>query len=580
MFSLSNITKIYHAEALFEGLNLQMQKRMHLGFVGRNGTGKTTIFRLLMQKESPDKGEITMPKGYQLGWLEQHIQFTEDSVLKEAIKGANLPSDRLYEAEKILCGLGFSKEGLQAHPSTFSGGFHLRLNLAKVLIKDPDCLLLDEPTNYLDIISIRWLERFLQRWAKEFIIISHDQSFLNKVCSHMMGLHRKKLHFVNGTTEDLYEKIFEEEKIYEKSRLKIEKKKEHLISFVERFGAKATKAKQAQSRLKSLGKMENLEKLSRMEELSFKFQEAPFYGRIQLLASNVCFSYDKPLISDFSLEVEKGEKIAIIGKNARGKSTLLRLLIKDLIPKSGEVEHKKNLSIGYFGQTHIDRLDNERSIEEEIWAENSNLSITEVRSLCGLMLFSQDLAKKKIKMLSGGERSRVLLGKIIAKPSNLLVLDEPTHHLDMESISSLICAIENSSHSLIMVTHDEEILKEISFTKIVYCHDQGQTQFLGSYEEFLEKVGFEEEKISAKKNKKSSKKDHKELSIIKKKIEKLEREIENQEDKINDIEHLLSTASQHQDFAQLETLTKDYDQEKISLDKKYLELEQLYKEYE
>lgn len=578
MFSLSNVSKSYHAESLFESLSFQMQKKMHLGCVGRNGTGKTTIFRLLMQKETPDKGDIAIAKGYSFGWLEQHIHFTEKTVLEEAIKGSHLPGERLYEAEKILCGLGFSKEGLKEHPSTFSGGFHLRLNLAKVLIKDPDCLLLDEPTNYLDIISIRWLERFLQRWPKEFIVISHDRSFLNKVCTHMMGLHRKKIHFIKGSVNDLYEKIYAEEKIYEKTRVKIEKKKEHLTSFIERFGAKASKAKQAQSKMKAIGKLDSLDRLSDLEDLFFRFQEAPFSGRLLLQADELSFAYDNPLISHFSLEVEKGDKIAIIGKNARGKSTLLRLLIKDLIPDSGRVEHKKNLAFGYFGQTHIDLLNSEHTIEQEIANENPDLSITEIRGICGLMLFSQDLATKKIKMLSGGERSRVLLGKIIATPCNLLLLDEPTHHLDMESIAALVQAIETSTQSLIMVTHDEGILNKISFNKIIYCQDQKQKIFLGGYEEFLKKVGFEEE--GPVQTKKLPKIDHRERSKLKKKIDRLEKEIENQEAKVHDIEKMLSVAAATQDLLQLDHLSKEYDEEKNSLEIKYQELEKLYIEYD
>jgi ATP-binding cassette subfamily F protein 3 len=577
MFSLKNITKSYHAEPLFEDLNFQMQKKMHLGFVGRNGTGKTTLFRLLTQKETPEKGEISLPKNYEFGVLEQHIHFTEETVLKEGIKGANLSADRLHEAEKILCGLGFTPEDLEKHPSTFSGGYHLRLNLAKALILDPDCLLLDEPTNYLDIVSIRWLERFLKKWPKEFVIISHDRSFLNTVCTHTMALHRKNLFFVKGSTENLYSKINEEEMVYEKSRDKLEKKKQHLSKYIERFGAKSTKAKQAQSKQKAIDKMESLEKLSDLENLVFKFYEASFYGRMLLEAKDLSFSYDKPLIDSFCLQVEKGEKIAIIGKNARGKSTLLRLLIKDLVPKGGSVTHKTNLALGYFGQTHIDTLKAKSSIEDEVYSSNPNLSVTEVRSICGLMLFSQDRAKKKIEVLSGGERSRVLLAKIIAKPCNLLLLDEPTHHLDMESIGALVEAVNNSSQSVIMVTHDEGILEKIAFTKIIYCHDGGQTNFLGSYPEFLEKIGFKEEKLKKAPKEKKPKPQN---SSLKKEVRKLEKDIEKQEKEFAKIEEELLKVSTAQDFEKISLLTTKYEEVKKLLDQQFSRLETLYDQLE
>jgi len=579
MFSLNNISKSYLANSLFEDLSFSMQKKMHVGLIGRNGTGKSTLFRLLMGVEEADSGTISFPKGYKVGWLEQHVHFTEKTVLKEAIKGSGLPEERFYEAERILCGLGFSEEDLEKEPSTFSGGYHLRLNLAKALIKDPDCLLLDEPTNYLDIVSIRFLERFLAKFPKEFIIISHDQSFLDRVCTHTMALHRKKLHFTKGSCKDLYEKINEEEKVYEKTREKLEKKKEHMKSYVERFGAKATKAKQAQSRLKQINKMELGQKLSDIETLEFSFQESPFYGRLMLEAKNLTFSYDKPLIENFSLEVEKGERIAIIGKNARGKSTLLRLFIEDLLPKEGSVTHKKNLELGYFGQTHIERLDTSKTIEQEIAEANPKLQFTDVKKICGVMMFSQDLSTKKIDKLSGGERSRVLLGKIIAKPTNLLILDEPTHHLDMESISALVYAVNNSNHSLIMVTHDENILRQIPFTKIVYCHDKGQTHFLGNYDEFLEKVGFEEEKnLKKQKKENSSFVDSKKRSLLKRKIQKAEQTLEKKENELKKLEEKLVEVSSGSDLNEIDIATKNYNDLKEKIDLLYEELGHMYTE--
>lgn len=497
MIQVDDLTISYAGHSLFEKVCLTIQKKEKCGLIGRNGSGKSTFFRLLTQKELPDHGRIVLPKGYQLGYLDQHIHFTKSTILEEAILG--LPPEKqeeIYRAEKILFGLGFSKEQFDFSPRDLSGGFQLRLHLAKVLLSEPDCLLLDEPSNYLDILSIRWLTRFLRQWEKEFILITHDREFMDTVCTHTIGIHRKKMKKIKGSTIDFFDQLIEEEKIYESTRMNQEKKREHLQSFIDRFGAKATKAAQAKSRQKTLNRLPTMEKLKNLYDLSFSFNETPFMGKKLLDAKNLFFSYspETPLIQNISLEIEKGEKIAIIGKNGKGKSTLLKLLAGEMDPIQGELHQSDQTQIGYFGQTNIDRLHQDASIEEEIALSNPNLNTTQVKNICGLMMFGQDLSKKPISVLSGGERSRVLLGKILAKPCNLLFLDEPTHHLDMESIEALIDAIEDFSGALLLVTHSELILKRIAFDKILICSEQKQELFLGNYEEFLEKKGWEEEK--------------------------------------------------------------------------------------
>lgn len=582
MFILNNICKSYDTEVLFENLTFQMQKGQKCALIGRNGSGKTTLFRMLIGQEIPDSGSIVIPKGYQLGYLEQHIKFTQPTVLEEALFESGIDANESYLAEKILSGLGFTEEDFDKNPAQFSGGYHLRLNLTKVLLKNPDCLLLDEPTNYLDIISIRWLERFLQKWPKEFVIISHDQEFLDRIINHSLGIYRKKIYSIKGKTADLFNKILEEEKVYEKTRQNIEKKKQHYTAFIERFGAKATKAKQAQSRQKAIDKMDSLEKLNEMENLNFDFIEAKFPGLKMLEAKNLVFNFDpaKPLITDFSLTIENGEKIAIIGKNARGKSTLLRLLIKDLQPIEGTVDHKVNLEIGYFGQTHIERLHPSLTIEEEIADTNPDLTITEVKGICGHMLFSQDLSKKKISQLSGGERSRVLLGKILAKPCNLIFLDEPTHHLDLESIEALISAINNFSYSCVIVTHNERMLNLINFTKLVVCKNEEQMIFLGNYEEFLEKVGWEEEKKLMEKggDKKGNleREKSKKQAQIKKKIENIEKQIVEKEKAHEKTKQELVDVSLKGDRGLIEQKTKLFNEQKNQIEALYESLEQLF----
>lgn len=497
MIQVDGLSLAYQGEALFEDASFSLQPRERCALVGRNGSGKSSLFRLLTGQEVPDKGTIAKRKNYLIGSLDQHIVFTKPTLIEEAALGLRPEEqDCIYKAETILFGLGFKEEDLHRSPQEFSGGYQLRLHLAKVLISEPDCLLLDEPTNYLDIVSIRWFTKFLTEWPGEFILISHDREFLDSISTHTMGIHRQKVSKVKGNTIDFYNQIMQREEIHEKTRLNLEKKREHLQGFIDRFGAKASKATQAQSKQKMLSRIPVLENLKNLYHLDFQFNEAPFPGKKMLEAHEISFSYDalaaQQLIDNLSLSIEKGERVAIIGKNGRGKSTILRLLSGELAPHKGTTKLSENLSIGYFGQTNIDRLHPGHTIEEEISAANPKLNRTQVKGICGLMMFSGDKSNKLNSVLSGGEKSRVLLGKIIATPCNLLLLDEPTHHLDMESIEALIDAVEDFQGTVIMVTHSELILKRMVLDKIIVCHEGRQTLHLGTYEDFLDANGWHE----------------------------------------------------------------------------------------
>jgi len=513
MINVEGLTIAYQGIPLFEDASFIIQDGEKCGLVGRNGSGKTTLFRLVTGKEEPDAGNIATKKNYTLGYLDQHIKFTQPTILDEAALGLRSEDkDNLYKAETILFGLGFQESDLTRHPQDLSGGYQLRLHLAKVLISEPNCLLLDEPTNYLDIVSIRWFTRFLQQWKGEFILITHDREFMDSVTTHTMGIHRQKVRKIKGTTVDFFEQLFQEEEIHERTRINTEKKRAHAQSFIDRFGAKATKAAQAQSRQKLLNRIPVLEKLKEIYSLDFQFNEASFPGKKMLEANGVSFSYvpqDTPLISNLDLTIEKGERVAIIGKNGRGKSTILRLLAQELKAGQGNVKASENLKIGYFGQTNIDRLHPQHTIEEEIAISNPTLNKTEIKGICGLMMFSGSRAEKLTSVLSGGERSRVLLGKIIASPCNLLLLDEPTHHLDMESIEALIDALEDFQGAVVIVTHSELILKRLALDRIIVCRQGRQESFLGNYFDFLEKNGWHEDSETDKTKKRTS--GHKEL---------------------------------------------------------------------
>ncbi|MBS0654760.1 MAG: ABC-F family ATP-binding cassette domain-containing protein [Verrucomicrobia bacterium] len=494
MIKLEKIVKAYGADQILDGIDTFIGKHEKCGLVGRNGAGKTTLFRLICGLEEPDSGTITIPKQYRLGYLSQHIDFKEKTVLEEACLG--LPAEQkemTYKAEAILFGLGFQKADLEKAPKDFSGGYQLRIHLTKLLLSEPDCLLLDEPTNYLDILSIRWLRQFLQNWDRELLIISHDREFLDSIVTHTIGIHRKTAKKVEGPSEKFYHKIAQEEEVYEKTRTTLDKKRKAMESFITRFGAKASKAGQAQSRVKALAKLPALEALCEIANLSFTFPAAPIASKIILKGSGLSFSYtDSPLISGLSFEIENGARIGVIGKNGKGKSTFLRLLIKELEASTGLLTESSNLQIGYFGQSHINRLNLDATVEEEIQQANPKLTIQEARSIAGKMMFTQSRAEKKIGVLSGGERSRVVLGKLLARPCNLLLLDEPTNHLDVESLEAFMDALEQFDGAVVIVTHSELVLDRLA-TELFVFREHRQELFRGSYSEFLEKGGWSEE---------------------------------------------------------------------------------------
>jgi len=574
MLHVENVSKSYAGAPLFFSISFSLQKKERCAFVGRNGCGKTTLLKILTGKESSDTGTVSTPKGYKIGFLEQHLSFTEATVLEEALKG---PIQKpAHEVESILFGLGFDEELLQKTPNSLSGGYHLRLKLAKVLAEEPDCLLLDEPTNYLDILGCRWLKNYLCKWKGEVLCISHDRGFLDAIATHTMGIHRGVLHKFAGDTDHFYEKIIEMERLQEKTRLNLDKKRKHLTDYIERFGAKASKASQAQSKAKALSKIPAIAELAALEDLSFDFSYAPFPGKKMAELTNGSFGYTSTLINHLSLSIEKGQKIAIIGKNGLGKSTLLRILAGELAPSNGSYSMSSQTKIGYFGQTHIDRLCKDHTIEEEIALCNPDLSYVQVRGLCGAMMFTQEAAKKKISVLSGGERSRVLLGKILAKSSNFLLLDEPTHHLDIESIQALTQAVNCFEGSVILVTHSEELLQDIQTDFLVVMHKGKQEIFLGTYLEFLEKKGWEEDKPVKEELKTTKTQKSSSNRPLQNKITQLEKTIEEKERKLSETEQLLASSYEQADSGKSNLLLAQSSSLSEEIHSLYTKLEELY----
>lgn len=604
MISVENLTKSFGSQVLFEGVNFKINPRERVGMVGRNGHGKTTLFRLMVGEEHPDTGTITIPKHYRIGYVRQHLDFREDTVLKEAMRG--LPHekrDHYWEVEKFLEGLGFSGKDMKRHPEEFSGGFQVRLNLVKVLVSEPDLLLLDEPTNYLDITSIRWIERFLLLWPHEMILITHDRSLMDKLVTHILGIHRRKVRKVAGNTGKYYTQIAQDEEVYEKTRINDERRRKEIDNFINRFRAKARLANLVQSRVKLLEKMKKREKLEQVKTLDFWFRSKPFRGKDVMSVRDICFSYDPeiPLIRNVSVAIGKRDRVCIIGKNGKGKTTLLKLLAGVLTPQSGTISCNPGVTKGFFEQTNIKSLIDTRTVEEEITTSHPDVDRQLARNICGIMMFEDDDALKKIGVLSGGEKSRVMLGKLLVTPVNLLLLDEVTNHLDMESCDTLLSAIDNFEGAVIMVTHNEMFLHALAERLIVFQNDRADI-FEGNYQRFLEKGGWgDEEVISSSTSKDIGKKEPagkitkkelrrrrsaiiaeraKVLKLLEQRIAQIEYDIEDHEKKLTELNESIQEASLAQSGTRIVSLSQSIHKCQLAIDSLFDELEKLTSTFE
>ena len=590
MLQINNVSLSFGAQTLLDDISFTVHSGERIGLVGRNGSGKTTLFKLITGEMEPDCGSIALPKNYTVGYLKQHLQFTESTVLAEACLGLKVDEkDQVWKAEKILSGLGFSENEFHKSPAEFSGGFQVRLNLAKALLAEPHLLLLDEPTNYLDILSIRWLTRFLKRWGNELMLITHDRDFMNSVTTHTVAIHRQKIKKIEGDTIKLFEQIAVEEEVYEKTRNKEKKKREETMEFINRFRASAARASLVQSRVKALEKMGNKEGLIKVADLGFRFNSVEFQAQNLMRVENLTFGYtpERILIEGLSINIGKKDRICVIGKNGKGKSTLLRLLAHELVPLSGGITPHPNCQIGYFGQTNIERLHPKLSIEQEFAKLRPDLNYTDIRKTCGAMMFTGDLALKKISVLSGGEKSRVSLGKILLSPTNMLLLDEPTNHLDIESCDSMIAAIDEFPGTVVITTHSEMFLHHLANRLIVFNADRVFV-FEGTYQDFLDKIGWEEDLKKPKRDKhadlQKKKQEALEAEYNKKhkalhhKIAKVEKRIDDEELALEEVNLKLTEAvvrSSGEEIQKLQILAHKHQQ---TLDLGYKDLEILIAE--
>jgi ATP-binding cassette subfamily F protein 3 len=590
MIRFENISKSYGKQQLFDQISFKINAKERVGLIGRNGHGKTTMFRMIIHKTLPDEGHVIIPKNYRVGYVAQHIAFEKDTVLREGMRG--LPeqeSEHYWKVEKVLAGLGFSQADMHRHPKEFSGGFQVRLNLAKVLVSEPDLLLLDEPTNYLDITSIRWIEQFLNQWPRELILITHDRSFMDRVITHVLAIHRKGVRKIQGNTEKLYAQIAQDEEIFEKTRRNDERKQKELEQFISRFRAKARLANLVQSRVKTLSKMEKKDKLESIKNLTFNFQYQPVSSKYVMHVDDISFSFtNQLLIKKLTLHIQKKDRICIVGPNGRGKTTLLKLLAQRLNPHEGAINFHPKTLLKYYEQTNVQTLIDSRSVENEIMADSMDYDRQQVRNICGAMMFEGDDALKRISVLSGGEKARVLLGKILVSPANLLLLDEPTNHLDMASCDALLEAIDQFEGAVIMVTHNELFLNAIS-KRLVIFQDDFPYVFEGSYSSFLAKKGWYDEspwtanapatkkqdrKLTKKQRAQLIQKRSREITPIKKRITQIEDQITLLENDLAQFTIQMQDASEAGNGEKIVQLGQDINMAQKKIDSLFDELEE------
>ena len=630
MISINNLTFEIGSRALYDEANWHIKPGDKAGLIGANGTGKSTLLKLIVGEYSPTSGTISMAKDLKLGYLNQDLlsYHSEKSILHVAMEAferqnqlhaeienllkkmetdyseeiLNKLSDKQMEfealdgysiefkAHEILAGLGFSEEEQQRPLATFSGGWRMRVMLARILLQTPDILLLDEPTNHLDLPSIKWLETYLQAFDGAIVIVSHDRYFLDRIINKTVESRKGKLTLYAGNYSFyLEEKALREElqgNQYKNQQAKI-KQEERLI---ERFRSKASKAKMVQSRIKALDRMEKIDEVDDDNpEVNFSFKFSKPSGRHVVTMEDISKSYPNvEILKNTHGLIEKGDKIALIGANGKGKSTLLRIVADADKDFDGTSTKGHNVSQTFFAQHQLEALHLENSILAELVAFAPKHTETELRSILGSFLFTGDDVFKKIKVLSGGEKSRVALAKALTADANFLVLDEPTNHLDMASVNILIQALQQYEGTFIVVSHDRYFLDNIA-NKIWFIENKEIKEYPGTYQEFEEWNSKRTIKPETKEEKKPKAEPKKEKvqptedtkKIIQKKnreLATLEEQIEKQDQLVKGLEVELAKEEIYADAQKLQEHTRNYNSEKAKFEQMQADWEALAEE--
>lgn len=611
---------------LFKGLSFFISERERIGLVGKNGAGKSTLMKIIAGIQPPTSGEIVIPKERTVGYLPQEMNHAEDTTILEEAGAAFQELNKLekrieditkeitertdYESDayaqliinlndandrinllgggsreqmiqRVLQGLGFQPEDMNRKMSEFSGGWKMRVELAKLLLQQPDVLLLDEPTNHLDIESIEWLEGFLQTYAGSIILISHDRTFLDNLTSRTIEITSQKVYDMKAPYSKYMEWRVEEIERQQQAYKNQQKYIEDTQKLINKFRAKKNKAAFAQTLIRKLEKLEHVS-VDDMESgaMRIKFPPAPRSGKVVLKAEDLKKEYDKPVFREVDLLIARQEKVALVGKNGAGKTTLTRI-ITGTESFEGEFELGHNVEIGYYAQNQTDHLDPEKSVFEVLDDEAKGEIRTQLRSILGAFLFSGEDIDKKVKVLSGGEKARLALCKLLLQPCNLLILDEPTNHLDIRSKDVLKQALMEYDGTMIVVSHDRDFLSGL--TELVYeVTPSGLKQYIGDIQEFLKEkradsiAAFEgvkaKEKAAAKENSdhqisyKERKALDKERRKIKNRVSKLETQISEKETSLEELNEVIASLD-YSDKEKTEKTLGKFQETKAELEK-------------
>ena len=514
MLSISQVTKAFGADVLFEDVSLQVNRGDRLGLIGANGSGKSTLFSLILQRDQPDTGTIHLQKNARIGFLPQeNAPVGDETVLQLAVlrdwgdlDPANAPPsldsaetdfEREAKAKRMLSGLAFRVKDFDRPAKEFSGGWIMRAHLARLLVDEPDLLLLDEPTNHLDLETVVWLQKYLQTYSGALMLISHDRAFLNALVTRIVELDRQQLFSYTGNYEDFVlqkeARRSQQAAAYKNQQRQIDK----LQTFIDRFGAKNTKAAQAQSKRKELARIERIDAPEKdSAPIHFRFPQPARSGARVITLDHISHSYGQTMVySDLNLEIERGQRTVLVGPNGAGKSTLLKLLAGVLPVQSGRRELGYNVELGYFSQHRVEMFDLSRTVLAEASDVSTPVPEQMVRSQLGAFLFSGDDVFKPVSVLSGGEKSRLALAKLLLDPPNFLVMDEPTTHLDIRSIEALISALSQYAGTLVFVSHDVHFIRSIA-TSVIHVRPGEIRSYPGGYDYFLEKTAADLSQLS------------------------------------------------------------------------------------
>ncbi len=476
--------KSFGTRSLFSEASFSIEENEHVGVIGPNGAGKTTLFKILAGEDTIDSGELVQKRGLRIGYLKQHDDWAPGTTVEQYLEQATgLP---IWELKSLGRGLGLSENHFSAPLDLLSGGYRTRAKLLFLIGCEPDILLLDEPTNYLDLESTLVLESFLQETKSAFLLISHDREFLRRTTDHILEVEAGDIVKFNGSLDDYFEQKEILRTQLEARALSQAQKKTQILEFVARFGAKASKARQAQSRLKQLGRMENIDLKPIPLTARIEIPKPSHCGKTVLSARNVELGYaEKVVLRDIQIDVQRGDHVAVVGVNGAGKSTFLKALSQKLHPLKGKIELGYEVHLGYYAQHVAESLNPSDTVIESLSrAAPSEVSQQQVLNMAGSLLFSGDDSKKKVSVLSGGEKSRVALGQILLKKAPLLVLDEPTNHLDFQTVEALTVALNEYEGSVIVVSHDRSFIKRVG-RKILEIKNGEMNLYPGSYDEYV-----------------------------------------------------------------------------------------------